>query len=103
MSAQQGLTHDPGAAGLWRKLLDTDGNIDHHAWLRAHASGEFVGNCRSCGDYLVPIQPTEISGRFDYSAYCRQTESCRYELNAPGGRVLRRSARLSERSKGAGA
>lgn len=99
--SQQSLVHEPGHSGLWNRYV-VDGEIDHAAWLRACAHSEFVGNCRSCGDYLIPERPIERGGgRFDYTAACRQDRECRYELTAPGGRVLRRSSRLSERPKGA--
>lgn len=83
-------------AGLWRSVLDGDA-VDHGKWLRVCSEGGFVGTC-TCGDYLVPVRPYEVAGRFDYLATCRR-ESCAHELLSPGGRVLRRSARLSERPR----
>lgn len=101
MTSQQApLTHQPGEGGLWRKVLDGN-TVNHSAWLRARAEGSFVGNCRRCGDYLIPAEPQQRGSGFDYAAYCRQTDTCRYELAAPGGRVLRRSTCLSEQPKGA--
>ncbi len=82
----------PGAR-LWPRHI-TGGAIDHPAWLRACAERSYVGNCR-CGDYLVPEPPEQIGQRLDYRAACRRDE-CSYELEAPGGRVLRRSSRHSE-------
>ena len=95
MTAQETLTPASGAdGGLWVRYL-TDGRINHAAWLRARASGEFVGTCRACGAFLVPGAPEDRGGgRVDYQADCR---SCPYVMCAPGGRVARGSTRKSER------
>lgn len=95
---QQTLTGDAHDAGLYRALV-TDGHINHPAWLRAHAEHRFVGTCRQCGDYLIPDQPHEHpGGRIDYTAACRN-ESCRWEMSAPGGRVMRHSTKLSDQPR----
>lgn len=72
--------------GLYRLVL-RDGEIDHAAWLRARAEARYVGTCRRCGDYLVPLMPHEHAGRTDYQADCRRGDDCGYTLLAPGGRV----------------
>lgn len=101
MSAgQQTLTGDvPRDAGLWSRYVH-NGQVDHAAWLRARAEGQFVGTCRQCGDYLVPDAPHDHAGRTDYTARCRRGDACRYELTAPGGRVLRHSGLKSAQPKG---
>lgn len=84
--------------GLFRAVVQ-DGQIVHGAWLHKRAEGGFVGTCPRCHDYLVPLRPQEIAGRTDYEANCRD-QACGYSLCAPGGRVLRTSARASARPKG---
>lgn len=93
---QPTLDGTPAHTGLWRKVVDGH-QIDHAAWLRAIATGDFVGSCK-CGDFLTPSRPQQVGDRTDYSATCRR-EECRWEINAPGGRILRRSSMASERPK----
>lgn len=73
--------------GFYRNVID-GGEIDHAAWLRARAESRFVGTCRRCNDYLLPLRPHEHAGRTDYQADCRNPD-CGYTLLAPGGRVMR--------------
>lgn len=88
---------DPLQHGLWRRVLDGDGHINHAAWLRACAEHGFVGTCRRCGGYLAPAAPDDLGGgRIDYEAHCA---GCGGILNAPGGRVLTHSARRSEQPR----
>lgn len=88
-----GLFHGPSQGGIARHLVHDD-EIDHGRWLRACAEGTLVGECRTCGGYLRPLPPAEISrDRFDYEAECI---ACGKSINAPRGRVLRRSGRHSE-------
>jgi len=83
--------------GLWERFKDGD-RINHGAWLRARAEGAHVGTCRICGDYLIPAAPYEhTDGRVDNEAHCR---ACTATVNAPGGRILRRSSRLDEMPSG---
>lgn len=93
MTSQQTLDGRPPAdAGLWRTYV-TDGNIDHHAWMRACSQAGWVGTCRRCGDYLRPERPDDRgAGRTDYLARCRDP-ACGYELVAPGGRINTRRRR----------
>lgn len=99
--------------GLWGRFVDADGLIIDAAWMRACAAGEFVGTCRQCGDYLLPVRPADVNAnRRDYEAHCRRgaqihvvdgvrvTEGCGWTCDAPGGRVFGRSSRQLERRKG---
>lgn len=90
-----GRTFNPMDHGLWKRFI-TDGEINHGAWLRARAEGQWVGTCRRCGDYLVPQSPQEHGNRTDYEADCRN-EKCGFVMMAPGGRVAGGSTRKSER------
>ena len=105
-------TFDALEHGLWARFTDGD-RINHGAWLRVRAEGGFVGTCRRCGDYLVPLAPYEhTDDRVDYEAHCRreivatmvggkrQVEGCEWTLSAPGGRMLRRSSRHDEMPTG---
>ena len=105
---------NPAVHGLWKRFVD-DGRINHGAWLRACAEGTWVGTCRRCGDYLVPLQPAERGrGHWEYEAACRtpavlstvdgvrRASGCGKTICAPGGRTLHRSSLLSERGKGSG-
>jgi hypothetical protein len=90
---------DPLQHGLWARYA-RNGEIDHGAWLRAcnQAPREHVGTCRHCGGLLRPRHPWQLGQRFDYEAVCL---ACGHGICAPGGRVLARSGRASERpSKG---
>lgn len=82
-----------GHDGLWRRYVAA-GEVLHAAWLHARSAGEWVGTCRLCGDYLIPLPPDEHAGRIDYEAACRNRQ-CRYVLLAPGGRVMGGSAAKS--------
>lgn len=62
------------------------GEIDHGAWLRAHAEGRAVGDCRRCGQDLMPLTPENHGQGYDYQADCRD-ERCGYTILAPRGRV----------------
>lgn len=89
---------DPALHGLWKRYVE-DGRIRDGEWLRACESGEFVGTCRHCGDYLVPRRPMRVGSRWDYEAECRdQTREsrvdghrvvtgCGHTIAAPGGRL----------------
>lgn len=68
---------------LHSRIKDPFGHVAHGEWLRSIALREFVGVC-SCGGQLVPQDPEEISGRFDYTARCNL---CAGEVVAPGGRI----------------
>lgn len=83
-AAQEGLFLGRDG-GLYRRYV-TDGQIDHAAWLRAVAAGQFVGECRRCGGHLAPERPEQHHGRSDYTAAC-SGEDCGYEMTAPGGRL----------------
>lgn len=103
MARQETLTgdtpaFDPSQHGIWDRFVDAGDVINHAAWLRACAEGGFVGTCRACGDFLLPQPPDERDGRHDYTAVCRSGndgpgKGCGHEVNAPGGRRLRRSSR----------
>jgi hypothetical protein len=89
---------DPLKHGLFRRFKDDAGNIDHGQWSRAIAEGVPVGSCRRCGHDLTPRRPDQISPtRIDYEATCRN-EECEWVMHAPGGRYLRYSSRLGERT-----
>lgn len=105
-------TFDALDHGLWARFAEGD-RIDHAAWLRAGAEGGFVGSCRRCGDYLTPLYPDDRGKeRFDYEAHCRRhivvtyvdgkrhVEGCGAEVNAPGGRLLRKSGQHNEMPRG---
>lgn len=87
---------NPMDHGLWKRFVDSDGRINHAAWLRARAEGQWVGTCRRCGDYLIPEAPHEHDNRSDYQASCRN-DGCGYVMTAPGGRIALGSTRKSER------
>lgn len=83
---------DPLRARLWSRVTNGD-LIDSGQWSRAKAASEFVGECRNCGGYLLPGSIIQV-GRIEwYEARC---VACGHEVAAPGGRILRRSARWSE-------
>jgi hypothetical protein len=83
---------------LYKSMRDEKGVIDHGKWLRAKAEGHFVGECRRCGDVLLPLTPRELnSQRTDYGAECRNREGCGWECVAVAGHCLIGSARKSER------
>lgn len=95
--------------GLWQRVKDADGTINEAAWLRACAEHGFVGTCRVCGSYLVPMHPEQIGGRKDFEAHCsswpavnatvngvRTVTGCGQVFNAPNGRRCERSMRWSE-------
>lgn len=84
----------PDAGGLWDGVL-SGWQIDHAAWLRARAMNQPVGTCRRCGGHLIPETPKEHHGRIDYTAACPD-DKCRYEMVAPGGRVMRGSTAWSK-------
>lgn len=105
---------DPTKHGLWDRYVtagqDGEAWIDHAAWMRACATGEFVGTCRQCGDYLVPVRPEDVTAtRTDYEARCRRpvevvtrdgvrtVEGCGAVMTAARGLVFRRSSRTHER------
>lgn len=73
----------PPDGGLWARVRNGN-QVDHAAWLRAHAARQPVGTCRVCGDDLYPQRAYEHSGRVDYTATCR---ACGAEMVAPGGRL----------------
>lgn len=115
MAEQETLTErtvfNPLDHGLWARYRSGN-QIDHAAWMRACADGSWVGTCRRCGDYLLPLRPYQINAkRTDYEAHCRRevvvrlidgvrtVEGCGWILNAPSGRALTYSSRASERSK----
>lgn len=102
-------TFDALQHGLWARVKDVDGTVNEAAWLRAYAMHEFVGTCRICGSYLVPLRPEQIGNRKDFEAHCihwptivatvdgvRAVTGCGWALNAPGGRRCERSSRWSE-------
>lgn len=94
MPEQEALV--PGVAGLWRQVLDANGNVDRGAWLRIRSEGGFVGSC-TCGGYLVPRAPEQVGkNRTDYAAECRNA-ACAKEICAPGGR-LKTPGRISTRT-----
>lgn len=84
--------------GFYRAVI-ANGEINHAAWMHKRATGEFVGTCRKCGDYLIPERPDDHAGRTDYEATCRNAD-CAGTVMAPGGRVLRHSAAKSLQPKG---
>lgn len=115
MAAQETLpgtgepTFNPLDHTLWKRFVGSScdckpdphqpshGHVNHGQWLRARAENQWVGNCRRCGDYLVPQPPEQVSAqRTDYEARCQRAE-CGWTLNLPGGRYLTRSSRQSER------
>jgi len=87
---QPTLDGTPAASGprLWARFLDSSWTVIHGEWMRACAENAFVGVC-DCGGYLSPDRPEELLGRIDYHARCTV---CRRDVDAPGGRVLRRSS-----------
>ena len=102
---------DPLAQGLWARYR-IGNEINHSMWMRACAEGSYVGTCRRCGDYLIPLRPYQVNTkRTDYEAHCRRevvirlidgvrsVEGCGYIICAPNGRCLTYSSRASERSK----
>jgi hypothetical protein len=102
MADQETLTErtsfNPLDHGLWARYHD-HGEILHGAWMRACAEGSFVGTCRHCGDYLIPLRPHQVNGkRTDYEAHCHAS-TCGAIMLAPCGRVLAYSSRASERRK----
>lgn len=101
MGIPQTLDGGPAGHGLWPRYI-VDGAINHAAWLRAIAERAPVGNCRTCGGLLYPNRPEQHSARTDYTARC-VNDSCRYELLAPGGRVMRGTTRRSDQPKYPGA
>lgn len=99
-----GLQH-----GLWQRFKAGDGTVNEAAWLRACAEHGFVGTCRVCGAYLVPLHPEQVGKRKDFEAHCsrwptivstvdnvRTVTGCGWILNAPNGRRCERSSRWSE-------
>lgn len=95
--------------GLWSRFKNVDGPINEAVWLRACAEHGFVGTCRMCGSYLVPLHPEQAGKRKDFEAHCsrwpaivqtidgvRTQTGCGWVLNAPNGRTLKRSSRWSE-------
>lgn len=75
--------------GLYRRYVDSQGEIIMAAWLRACAGAEVVGSCRECGGDLMPSRPTPGHGggtRPDYLSVCRE---CGKELVAACGRTIR--------------
>ena len=102
MAEQETLTErtafNPLDHGLWARYK-TGNQVDHAAWMRACAEGSWVGTCRLCGDYLIPVRPHQANAkRTDYEAHCR-AEACGWILNAPGGRIVHYSSRAQERRK----
>lgn len=93
-------TFNPAVHGLWKRFVDNY-QIRDPEWLRACESGEFVGTCRHCGDYLVPRRPMRVGSRWDYEAECRSTlqesrvdgqrvvTGCGATVCAPGGRLFK--------------
>lgn len=90
---------DPSQSGLWAALV-SGGVIRNGAWENAAATGEVVGNCRACGSYLVPDDPPSYGERPALPWFVARCLDCGREVASPGGRVLRRSGRLSERGHG---
>lgn len=100
MAEQETLTERPAFNpldhGLWARYR-AGNEIEHAAWMRACAEGAWVGTCRRCGDYLIPLRPHQVSGkRTDYEAHCRN-DACGAIVLACCGRVLSYSSRASER------
>lgn len=81
---------------LYRRLLGSDGRIDHRAWVHAAAVGEHVGTCRNCGSYLVADPPVTVRAITWYTAVC-VNRPCGHIVAAPNGEIVRRSSRTSER------
>ena len=85
-------TFNPLDAGVFGRFVAGD-HVDSGQWNRARAAGEIVGVCRVCGGYLKALGVYQV-GRVEwYEARCID---CGHEITAPGGRVLRRSARFTE-------
>jgi hypothetical protein len=109
MSRQETLgavPFDPLQAGLFDRYTERENGalkIHHTAWLRAHAAGDIVGNCRICNGHLHTLPMTEPHGRppvaTDAGGYEARCIECGQTYLAPRGRVLRRSSRLAERGR----
>lgn len=89
----------PAGAGLWAFVV-TGGRVDDSVWRRASANSEIVGVCRECGGYVMPADPPDYGEKTAIRFYVARCGECGREIVAPGGRVLRGSARLTERSAG---
>lgn len=107
--ASRGPAFDALQHGLWARYKAADGTVDEGAWLRACAERGFVGTCRVCGAFLVPLHPEQVNSRKDFEAHCsnwptvvstvddvRTVTGCGWILNAPNGRRCERSMRWSE-------
>lgn len=92
--------HDPLAAGLWQRVV-LGGAVNPAGWAQAEESAEVIGTCRraDCGGYLVVDSPLPY-GPTALAWYCARCLKCGHEVASPGGRLLRRSGRWSERPTG---
>lgn len=106
MARQETLTdgaaaHNPLDHGLWQRYVTGD-NINHAAWLRAHAEAGHVGTCRHDGGRLRPLPPEQHGVLTWYEATCPDghiyaAPAHKWET---GGRALRRSSMHSEMPTG---
>lgn len=88
---------DPRSAGLWRSVAGPDG-INFAAWQRAEEAGDIIGTCRACGGFIVSDSPPPyIDDAVSVTWLYARCLTCQHEVASPGGRVLRRSGRLSQR------
>jgi hypothetical protein len=98
------IAFDPLNSGLFDRYTERENGalkINHGAWLRAHAAGDIVGNCRVCNGHLHTLPMTEDHGRppvaTDAGGYESRCIECGQTYLAPLGKVLSRSARKTER------
>lgn len=92
---ERGRRFDGRQCGLWQSVAHS-GQIKTGAWGDAAAAGGVIGTCRSCGGYLVPDDPYRY-GDTPLEWYIARCLECGHECAAPGGRVLHKSGRASER------
>ncbi len=95
----RGREFDVFAHGIYRSFKSGADAIASTTWNRAAGSGEHVGTCRWCGDYLL-AEPTHKTEKITwYSARCTNS-ACLRIIAAPNGAILRRSGRHEEMPSG---
>lgn len=89
--------HDPLAAGLYGRVV-LGGEINPVMWAQADDSAQIVGTCRDndCDGYLV-VDPPKEYGPTPLTWFEARCLKCGHQVAAPGGRLLRRSSRWTER------
>lgn len=95
MTHQAALVHNPDKAGLWRRVLLTDGAVNAAPWHDAIAQQQLVGTCKPCGGYLKPGLPYRV-GLIDwFPAHCigrGDNAGCGGEMAAAGPRPKQKPA-----------